>query len=39
MDETASIFAPVLLRDDINAASPVSVLGKKIFLLYFIQGP
>jgi len=34
----ASIFAPVLLRDDIDAASPVSLLGKKRFLLFFMGG-
>lgn len=32
----ASIFAPILLRDDIDAASPVSLLGKRRFLLFFI---
>ncbi|KAI0292853.1 hypothetical protein BC826DRAFT_1105265 [Russula brevipes] len=32
----ASIFAPVLLRDDVDAASPVSPLGKKRFLLLFM---
>jgi len=32
----ASIFAPVLLRDDIDAASPISLLGKKRFLLLFM---
>ncbi|KAF8491842.1 DNase I-like protein, partial [Russula emetica] len=31
-----SIFAQVLLRDDIDAASPVSLLGKRRFLLFFI---
>ncbi|KAH9996233.1 Endonuclease/exonuclease/phosphatase [Russula vinacea] len=33
----ASVFAPVLLRDDIDAASPVSLLGKRQFLLYFMR--
>jgi len=32
----ASVFAPVLLRDDIDATSPVSLLGKKRFLLFFM---
>jgi len=32
----ASIFAPVLLRDDINASSPASLLGKRRFLLFFM---
>ncbi len=36
---TASIFAPILLRDDIDAALPVSLLGKKKFLLRFMEGP
>ncbi|KAF8273650.1 Endonuclease/exonuclease/phosphatase [Lactarius quietus] len=35
----ASIFAPILLRDDIDAAVPVSLLGKKKFLLLFMEGP
>jgi phosphatidylinositol-bisphosphatase len=35
----ASIFAPILLRDDIDAAFPVSLLGKKTFLLLFMEGP
>ncbi|KAH9000715.1 DNase I-like protein [Lactarius hatsudake] len=35
----ASIFAPILLRDDIDAPSPVSLLGKKKFLLLFMEGP
>jgi phosphatidylinositol-bisphosphatase len=35
----ASIFAPVLLRDDIDAAFPVSLLGKKKFLMLFMKGP
>jgi len=32
----ATIFASVLLRDDIDAASPVSLLGKRQYLLFFI---
>ena len=32
----ASIFAPVLLRDNIDATSHVSLLGKKRFLLLFM---
>lgn len=35
----ASIFAPILLRDDIDAVLPVSLLGKKKFLLFFMEGP
>jgi len=35
-ERLASIFAPVLLRDDVDAASPVSPLGKKRFLLLFM---
>ncbi|KAH8997936.1 DNase I-like protein [Lactarius akahatsu] len=35
----ASVFAPILLRDDIDAPSPVSLLGKKKFLLLFMEGP
>lgn len=35
----ASIFAPILLRDDIDAPSPVSLLGRKKFLLHFMEGP
>ena len=36
---TASIFTPILLRDDIDAALPVSLLGRKKFLLFFMEGP
>jgi len=32
----ASIFAPVLLRDNVDATSHVSLLGKKRFLLLFM---
>ncbi|KAH9993326.1 hypothetical protein BJV74DRAFT_373302 [Russula compacta] len=32
----ASIFAPVLLRDDIDASPPISILGKQRFLLFFM---
>ncbi|KAH9077847.1 DNase I-like protein, partial [Lactarius deliciosus] len=39
LSTTASIFAPILLRDDIDAPSPVSLLGKKKFLLLFMEGP
>lgn len=35
----ASIFAPILLRDDVDAGIPVSPLGKKNFLLFFMEGP
>ncbi|KAI9513375.1 DNase I-like protein [Russula earlei] len=34
----ASIFVPVLLRDDIDATPPVSLLGKTRFLLFFMGG-
>ncbi|KAI0061131.1 DNase I-like protein [Artomyces pyxidatus] len=37
-EQLASIFAPVLLRDDIEAAAPVSLVDKRRFLLYFMQG-
>ncbi|KAI9459235.1 DNase I-like protein [Lactarius psammicola] len=37
-DTLASIFAPILLRDDIDAAFPVSLLSKKKFLLLFMEG-
>ena len=33
----ASIFAPILLRDDMDEAFPVSPLGKKKFLLLFMH--
>ena len=35
----ASIFAPILLGDDIDTVFPVSLLGKKKFLLFFMEGP
>ena len=35
----ASIFAPILLRDDVDAGLPVSLLEKKKFLLFFMEGP
>jgi hypothetical protein len=35
---TASIFASVLLRDDIDAASPVSLLGKRAIPIILHRG-
>lgn len=34
---TAILFAPVLLRDDLESQPPVSPLGRRNFLLYFIS--
>ncbi|KAI0049485.1 DNase I-like protein [Auriscalpium vulgare] len=37
-EKLAAIFAPLLLRDDIEAPAPVSLLEKRRFLLYFMEG-
>ncbi|KAA1474554.1 DNase I-like protein [Dentipellis sp. KUC8613] len=35
--QLAAIFAPILLRDELNSSSPVSPIGKRRFLQYFIE--
>jgi hypothetical protein len=33
----AAIFAPLFLRDDMSSYPPISPIGKRNFLLYFIN--